>query len=251
MALISPQLLPSYWPSFDWRLHSISQAVNTCSNVLCPQASRPPGLNWSPTINNHFLITQSPMRIPLFTDQHLRLLDLRSRSQQLESQFIVWSGRAENLNPTLEQELNSYTDATFALGRLTQLTCIHVDIIQRHVIWLRWRLLNLGFEDKVVKYISPSFYSINAAQWKSKHNWNQCNGLEGRNTRRWHGYFALGGTLDSPLKRGGQLNLAAQLRTLRSPHWSRLAEQRIHRMAKRLRGPTSNGLGEPQITNCF
>ena len=117
----------------------------SCVLKLADLHWRPPGLNWSPTINNHFLITQSPMRIPLFTDQHLRLLDLRSRSQQLESQFIVWSGRAENLNPTLEQELNSYTDATFALGRLTQLTCIHVDIIQRHVIWLRWRLLNLGW----------------------------------------------------------------------------------------------------------
>ena len=117
----------------------------SCVLKLADLHWRPPGLNWSPTINNHFLITQSPMRIPLFTDQHLRLLDLRSRSQQLESQFIVWLGCAENLNPTLEQELNSYTDATFALGRLTQLTCIHVDISQRHVIWLRWRLLNLGW----------------------------------------------------------------------------------------------------------
>ena len=113
-------------PSTDVCTQSAKQfilVVCTRCNVyiMCPQVRRPPGPNWTPTINNHFLITQSPMRIPLFTDQHLRLLDLRSRSQQLESQFIVWSGRAENLNPTLEQEINSHADATFALNRFSQM----------------------------------------------------------------------------------------------------------------------------------
>ena len=108
-------------PSTDVFTQTAKQlTLCTRSNVyiMCPQVSRPPreppGLNLSPTINNHFLITQSPMRIPLFTDQHLRLLDLRSRSQQLESQFIVWSVRAENLNPTLRQDLNSHADAVYS-----------------------------------------------------------------------------------------------------------------------------------------
>ena len=91
---------------------------------------------------------------------------------------------------------------------------------------------------------------MNAAQLKSKHNRNNATALRGgTQDGDTSTLLAHGGTLDSPLKRGGLLNLAARLR--RSPHWSRLAEQRIHRMAKRLRGPTSNGLGEPQKNKLF